>query len=615
MDRPVAARGETETQHRTSVWIGRGTLLVLILACTIAFSLPTAEPDLWGHVQYGRDLMSHGLPATATYTYTAAEHVWINHENLSELLIALGADTIGGTGLLIVKCLLGAAVIGLIIRAARRQGAGLLAICLLGVAVSMNLASFWQVRPHVLTYLLFALLLGILSCSFSTWQGGWHLPWFRRLARAGDPSSLGYSVCQFRCLWLAPILFAVWANTHGGFVAGLCIFLAYLVVRGVEAVAASGRKATGLVAHLAVIALVASLATFVNPYGFRLHAWIISSLGVPRPEITEWHPLSLQSEVAWPFAFLAGLTIAALLASRKSLDATHMAVLGVVAWQAISHQRHLPFLAILIGFWLPGHVQSLLERMGSSDSKEDLRQNVSTDNGRIVAVGLGVACLLLSLLLVARTRHLRVETKHYPVAAVQFMADHDMTGRLVVTYNWAQYVIAALGARGPADHGICVALDGRFRTCYSQEIIDQHFDFILGTGVFPRHRSPNSPPPEGGRTLRSGAPELVLVNRRQEHSVAVMEAHTDQWVLLYQDQVAQVWGRCDAFDDPVSDRYIPPHERDITDRPQVGWLGWPALPRPIREHQQVVDVRSDTSFQEQGAVHRQTADAAGGSGA
>ena len=48
-----------------------------------------ADPDLWGHVLYGQDVLAHGvLPRTATYTFTAPDQPWINHQNLSELIFA-----------------------------------------------------------------------------------------------------------------------------------------------------------------------------------------------------------------------------------------------------------------------------------------------------------------------------------------------------------------------------------------------------------------------------------------------------------------------------------------------------------------------------------------------
>ena len=71
-----------------------------MLACGVALSLNVADPDLWGHVQYGRDALAHGLPATTTYSYIAEGYPWINHEIVAEYALAIGADWLGGPGLL-----------------------------------------------------------------------------------------------------------------------------------------------------------------------------------------------------------------------------------------------------------------------------------------------------------------------------------------------------------------------------------------------------------------------------------------------------------------------------------------------------------------------------------
>src|SRR5215210_4822308 len=110
-----------------TAWLDRGIVAAVLLACGVALSLNVADPDLWGHVQYGRDALAHGLPTTTTYSYVADGYRWINHEILAEYALAICNDWLGGSGLLIAKCLLGLAVVGAILRRALSQGAGLIA--------------------------------------------------------------------------------------------------------------------------------------------------------------------------------------------------------------------------------------------------------------------------------------------------------------------------------------------------------------------------------------------------------------------------------------------------------------------------------------------------------
>jgi len=573
-------------------WTQRGILIAVLLACGVALSPSMADPDLWGHVQYGRDALRDGLPATTTYSFTAEGYRWINHENLAEVIFAIGADTIGPIGLHLFKLALGLGVVGLMLLVARRQGAGFMAMCGLALIVSINLTYHWSVRPQIFTFVYFALMLWLLDWCFTGWQGRWHMPWLRRAARA-DNRPLAYVAGRLRRLWLAVPLFFLWANTHGGFVAGYCIFAAILTCRAVEAACFHRRNAWGLIRRMALMIAAAGAATLINPYGPGLHQWLLQSLSEPRPEISEWHPIAFSSPHFWPFVVLIVVSLAAIVGSRRSLDFTQLVLLAVTLWQAVSHQRHIPFFALLCGFWLAPHVESLLARLrvGARD-RDNVGDDLSPRGKLALGGGLAAAYVLLVATLYDRVRDMPVERDRFPVAAIEYMAEENLTGNLIVTYNWAQYAIAALGPRGEDQPGVRVQLDGRFRTCYPQEVVDMHFDFVLGHYMpHVRHRSPNSPPEiDGRRVLFYKNPDLVLLSRGQPGSAEVMqiEQSRGRWTLLYQDQLAQVWGRSDKFADPASPHFVPPSRRRITNEPQVGSVTWPALPERRRPRPQFV---------------------------
>ena len=78
--------------------------------------------------------------------------------------------------------------------------------------------------------------------------------------------------------------------------------------------------------------------------------------------------------------------------------------------------------------------------------------------------------------------------------------------------------------------------------------------------------------------LKFGVPDLVLVDRRYKHSVTVMESQAD-WTLLYQDNVAQLWGRRDKYNRRDSPNYLMTSHRRISDEKQTGSVTWPAFPQ------------------------------------
>jgi hypothetical protein len=403
-------------------------------------------------------------------------------------------------------------------------------------------------------------------------------------------------------------VFAAWVNSHGGFVAGLAIVGVYLLGRMIELAVcrhsevrrrilpqtterSQETNAVGSVdpsadlrvtnfwptqCGLAFIGLACVAATFVNPYGVGMHQWLWHSWGGAPPEITEWAPPLPGKPVFWPLVALLGVAVACLAATRRRRDWTQIIILALVAWQACSHLRHIAFLALLAGFWLPAHWHSALARLRPDPQRK--LPVVSPSRWAVAALSVVIlACVALqSVALSGRLSDFPVLRSQYPVDALQFMVDRRLTGKAVVAFNWAQYAIAALAP------DVKVQFDGRFDTCYPQEVIDVHFDWLLGVQTGPRERSPASGPVDGSRVLEYGSPDLVLLERKYPNPTAVMKAASSgdnpEWTLLYRDSVAEIWGRSSRYDDPASPHYLAPDLRLTDVKLLEARFQWPALP-------------------------------------
>jgi hypothetical protein len=300
------------------------------------------------------------------------------------------------------------------------------------------------------------------------------------------------------------------------------------------------------------------------------HSW-----GGAPPEITEWAPPLPGKPVFWPFVSLMGVAAACLTATRQKRDWPQIVILALVAWQASLHLRHIAFVALLVGFWLPVHWHSALSRLRPDREKRlpILLPALWMRLSMAAAILAGIA--LQSWALANRLSDFPVLRSQYPVDAIQFMADNGLRGKLVCAFNWAQYALAALAPE------VTVGFDGRFDTCYPQEAIDVHFDFLLGDSG-PRDRRPDAGPIDGSRALEYGHPDMVLIERRYKECVAMMQAEAakadSQWTLLYSDAVAELWGRKSRYDDPASPHYLPVANRRF-DLPLLeARFQWPALP-------------------------------------
>ncbi len=561
---------------RPTRWLRRLFYIAVALTASLRLAMNEADPDLWGHIQYGRELLRDGrLPETTTWSFTTVDYPWVNHEILSELALAWVEQRGGGTALALLKFSLGLMVFGLMIwNMERRKIAPWLAAVVLGV-VAVNIDFHWHFRPQIFGYAAFAAMIALVGWCFEGWEGAFH---FRRPGLPPMPLDQGpkYAWSKLTALWLAVPLFAVWTNTHGGFAAGVCIFAAYLTLRSCEAYLCWGREAVPRIKRLTLFLVVAVLATFLNPYGPGLHLWLLEDVVLPRPEIIDWQPLPLfssESAHAWLLFALIGLGFGC---ARKSRDASQAVILTITAWQGIAHVRHLPFLAILCGFWLPPYLDSLWRSVRSTSPSQSASSPPFQRGWLAVPVLLWIIGVSWKLFPLVTT--VQVDRQTMPVDALQFLARHELHGNVVVTFNWAQYALYAFAHQSEMTGQVSkVAFDGRLRTCYPQELIDIYFDFLFGATDSPRYRSPMSPPLDPDRALSFADPDLVLLSRQQQPTVRTMQRHADKWTLLYQDRIAQVWGRTKKFGAVESPDYLPPSRREISDAFPDGPAPWPAV--------------------------------------
>lgn len=550
-------------------------IVATVLAVSAFLLTPNyADPDLWGHVQFGRDVLKHGLPATATYTFTAEGYPWINHENLSEIAFAWVESTSGIGTLVVSGTLLGLGIVGLIVLRAWRQSGDPFAASILGLLVTLNLAFHWSLRPQLLSFLFFLAMLMLLEYS---------LPHITQAVRPGKPLTSfppPESPSSRRLIWLwglVPILW-LWTNSHGGFAAGLAVLLVYLLGRGIETHSYSVRMSRDALPRLVLVAVAVCCSTLINPYSFGLHKFMLNALAVPRPEITEWHGLQLDHPQTWLFLLMVATWLAVVVHDRRNFDRTQFVIMLLVLWQACLHHRHIAFFAILFGWWHGQGLAALVRSLRGSAAGEPFGADLSTTTRRIFAGGLCVVALAVTGITWIKTSQVNVPRDEYPVSALEFMTRHQIRGNAIVTFNWSQYVLAACGARLPHDDGIRLACDGRFETCYPHEIRDLHFDLLLGDAPGKRNRSIQSPPIDGTRTLRFADPHLALLDRKQPHSLQMVQNATPRWIRLYQDSTAEIWGVASRYDDPSSDHYIPTKFRETHKVLQTGTVPWPAIP-------------------------------------
>jgi len=410
------------------------------------FNPTVADPDLWGHLRFGLDtLESRTVCRADTYSYLTAGQRWINHEWLAEVLFALAYSAAGAVGLNLLRLALGFGTLAICyVWLCRRPLILLLAL----PAIHYGLAT---VRPQLFTYLLFAV---VLSALVAAEEGRW------------------------RRLWLLPPVFALWANLHGGFLAGLAVVLVWGAFH-----AADWRR-------VVPVGLLCGLATLVNPYGVELWTFLLRTAVGVRPDIGEWQPLSLFSVAGVVYVLLL---VIGLVWRRRSLALVAVfAVLALGPWVAV---RHLPLFGLGV-LMLAGRVEATLPFAP--------------------AMPLAMA-VVLGVLGFRNVATIRVD-ETYPVAAVAALKASGASGNMVVPFDWGEYVIWHLGPR------VKVSIDGRRETVYSDAAREADLRFRFGWKGWDAALEPAN---------------LALV-MRQSAADKLMRSKTG-WVLVYEDAVAAVF--------------------------------------------------------------------------
>lgn len=325
-----------------------GALTLLAAALMLSFD-GTRDGDLYLQLASGRFIATHGLSAVDPFQTIAHGEPWLNLQWLDELLAYGVASWVGVTGLTVAYAALLAAPLALLLWLCRRKG-----IAMMIALAAFYCAGLWVIvhpRAAGFSVLAFSLLVAILV-------GGW-----LRRPEAAMP----------RLRWAVPAtlaVFALWANLHGGFLAGL--LLIGLVAAGLALERRLGRPGAVGRRRIALLALTGALAAATVVLASPLGGGILPYLASFRnPEISmissEWLP-SFQSPLALAYLAIAA-AFAAWVWSRNPASRSPAAALvtGAFLLFALLALRNLvfvgPVLALLIASSAPDREERIPRRL------------------------------------------------------------------------------------------------------------------------------------------------------------------------------------------------------------------------------------------------------------
>lgn len=475
---------------------------------------PLIDGDVWWHIRAGEDVLRTGEVARVdSWSIVGDGRPWTSQDWLANVILAVGND-LGPWGQTGLSLLFGAITV--------------LAFWILWHAISLR-------RPQV----------------------GWasRVVWLSMgLALAGPVMGVRVQVLDLlmativvwvcwrylvdpRRRWLVglPIVAAIWANLHAGWV--LLFLLGGAVLVGEAVDRALNRRLAGApplswprLGDLAIALLVSLGALVVNPNGIDLYTYPFETVGITALNryVMEWFPASIDTlfgQLLLGFAIVAVLPT--LVFGRRRLrtaDALIIVGLTVMAYQAIR------FLLITgpIGAAIAAVVLS------PAIAATPIGRRVSPILTRLAqpragALGLVNVALIAVLLVIGfAVALIRVSppaqaveiARSLPVGAVEWLDTHEPGDRIFNRYEWGGYI----GQQRPSEP---IFMDGR-ADVYGDELLRMYVSII---GL-------------------EGDPQVLLDRYGIDHAVfppgtplADWFDASDMWVRAYADETAVIWLR------------------------------------------------------------------------
>jgi len=396
-----------------------------------------ADPDLWGHVRFGGDILRTGLLSVDPYSFTS-DIPWVNHEWLAEILMYGAWAAAASTGLIVLKMAVLTGTLALVLLTLRHDRLPSMTRDLLVVVVLLGLwARVFVVRPQVFSMLLFAMLL-----------------WILRSAERGRQDRV----------WILPIVFSLWVNLHGGWIVGVGALLAW------TAVGLTPLGAGLLWGRLGGAAALALLATLLNPYGVGLWTFLIETVRLERPNINDWRPLAeAGSGVIVPWALSAGIGLLAIARGWRRIPPSYLVITMGLGVASVRVNR----LDVFFGLSVVMLLAPYLSTRGTSrpDRRQKSREPVPKWTGLMQAAALAMA---IGLALAGwRQREaftcVRLDGPWMPERETgAFITANHLEGRLLSWFDWGQYAIWHFAPQ------LKVSMDGRRETVYSDAFVGRH---------------------------------------------------------------------------------------------------------------------------------------------
>ena len=405
--------------------------------------------DIWWHLRTAADIIHrHALPHTDSFSAFGMGKPWIAYSWLFELIVYGFYRWLGLVGSIVFVGLIATAIGVVLYQAIQKRVGGFAGPVTLTAVGIIATAEFFHVRPWLFTILFFIIEVDLLFG-----------------ALVDEPK-----VESPRRLWILPPLFMLWANIHVQFIYGLAVLGVAAVTQGLSLV--SGPQGPRIISapnkdrHLLWLITAASfLATFLNPYTWRIYAPVFQYAGdrATYNLINELGPPTFRS----PLDYLLIVTIMAAvfaLARARFRGTVFAGVLLLGTTMVSLHSGRDKWVAMVVSLVI---IASGFGRSGTQAIPISRWQRLAA----IAMAGLAIFGNAKSLG-VSNDRLDAGAAQTFPVKAADFVLQEKLAGPLLNYFDFGGYLIWKLP-------NLPVSMDGRTNV-YGGELVKRNIDVWEG---------------------------------------------------------------------------------------------------------------------------------------
>lgn len=496
--------------------------LLMGLSCGALGRVLLRDAGTGWHIRNGQlMLQTHAITHIDPFSATISGQPWYAWEWLYDVLIGAIHSVLGLNGVVFYTAAIMAATFVLVFHLAMRRGGGLLITLFLLVLSLGASAVHFLARPHVLSWLFTVI-------------------WFEVL----DSASIATELNKNRRLFFLPVMMLFWVNVHGGFLLGFVLLGVYLLGGAIEYFSCPERReAIGIwLKRLGLVSGLSVLASFVNPYGYKLHLHIYRYLSdrFLMNHVSEFRSPDFHGEAQQCFALLLLVAITALASARRKPRATHLLVILLAACSGLLAARNLPASSMLLTLIIAPllsetvanagenarvapSIRAVLSRMRRfSVRMEKLELRFQGHLWMVLIFVLGLwACMHGGRLGSAQLINGYFEDKRFPVEAAEAIAKRDIREPIFCPDQWGGYLIYRLYPQ-------------------TKVLVDDRHD-LYGDQFFKDYLKVVFVQPDWSKVLDERHVNWVLMPKNS--SLGTILEQTPGWKLIYEDGTAVLFQR------------------------------------------------------------------------